>query len=502
VGGLFDPAHNPLFSVAPTGTVARKLLDFLRDPAPDGTFHDFTDTAESTRFLGDLYQNISEAARKRYALLQTPDFVVDFILDRTLEPALREFALRDFRLMDPACGSGHFLLAAFDRLFQRWVRDEPATEVTVLAQRALDAVCGVDINPYAVAIARFRLLIAAVKACGIKRLSEAHNWRYNVITADSLLFGARAMVNPQMLTTDVEDPQAIGRVLHQQRYHAVVGNPPYINVQDSALRGMYRGLYDSCSGKYQISVPFTELFFHVAASDGYVGMITSNAFMKRNFGKKLIEECLPMWDITHVIDTKGVYLPGHGTPTVLILGRHRAPIAKSVRVLRGIQGEKHRPQDPARAPVWTAIISQVDNAGSETVWFSAEDVPRGTLSRYPWAMGGGGAVDLKELLDEQTDRLSAEITSAGYMAIISEESFFAAPDHYFSRQHVISRPFGVGESIGDWTIDCSQSIFFPLEFHPYLWPYRTTLRNRRMFGKTPEEMGNPWYFYMQFKRRS
>jgi hypothetical protein len=130
VGGLFDPAHNPLFSVAPTGTVARKLLDFFRDTAPDGTFHDFTETAESTRFLGDLYQNISEAARKRYALLQTPDFVVDFILDRTLEPALGEFGLRDFRLMDPACGSGHFLLAAFDRLFQRWVREEPGTEVT------------------------------------------------------------------------------------------------------------------------------------------------------------------------------------------------------------------------------------------------------------------------------------------------------------------------------------------------------------------------------------
>ncbi len=143
VSGLFDRKHNPLFSVAPTGTVARKVLDFFRDPAPDGTFHDFADTAESTRFLGDLYQDISESARKRYALLQTPDFVVDFIFDRTLEPALQEFGFKDFRLMDPACGSGHFLLGSLRSLVSAMGREEPGTEVSVLAQRALDSVCGV-----------------------------------------------------------------------------------------------------------------------------------------------------------------------------------------------------------------------------------------------------------------------------------------------------------------------------------------------------------------------
>lgn len=34
-------------------------------------------------FLGDLYQDLSEQARKDYALLQTPEFVEEFILDRT-----------------------------------------------------------------------------------------------------------------------------------------------------------------------------------------------------------------------------------------------------------------------------------------------------------------------------------------------------------------------------------------------------------------------------------
>jgi hypothetical protein len=55
---------------------------------------------------------------------------------------------------------------------------------------------------------------------------------------------------------------------------------------------------------------------------GFVGQITANSFMKREFGKKLIEEYLPRWDLTHVLDTSGAYIPGHGTPTVILFGKN------------------------------------------------------------------------------------------------------------------------------------------------------------------------------------
>ena len=63
------------------------------DPNTGALVHDFTDPDWDTRFLGDLYQDLSEAARKKYALLQTPVFVEEFILDRTLDPAIEEFGL-------------------------------------------------------------------------------------------------------------------------------------------------------------------------------------------------------------------------------------------------------------------------------------------------------------------------------------------------------------------------------------------------------------------------
>ena len=93
-------------------------------------------------------------------------------------------------MIDPACGSGHFLLGSFARLVERWRKKEPGTKVSVLVQRALDSVHGVDLNPYAIAIARFRLLLAALKECGVIRLSDAPGFEIHLACGDSLLHGS------------------------------------------------------------------------------------------------------------------------------------------------------------------------------------------------------------------------------------------------------------------------------------------------------------------------
>ena len=162
---LYDREHNPVWRYGISGDAARDLLAFWRavDPDTGALRHDFTDPEWDTRFLGDLYQDLSDDAKKRFALLQTPEFVEEFILDRTLTPALDEFGLAGIRLIDPACGSGHFLLGAFPRLLREWFGREPGTPERVLVQRALDGVHGVDVNPFAAAIARFRLLVAALR---------------------------------------------------------------------------------------------------------------------------------------------------------------------------------------------------------------------------------------------------------------------------------------------------------------------------------------------------
>ena len=105
-------------------------------------------------------------------------------------------------------------------------------------------------------------------------------------------------------------------------------------------------------------------------------MITANSFMKREFGKKLIEEFFPRMDLTHVIDLPGAYIPGHGTPTVILFGRHRAPVSPEVRAVLGIQGEPGTPEKPAQGNVWRSIVEHLDNSGAQNEFVSVTNVPR------------------------------------------------------------------------------------------------------------------------------
>ena len=70
LAGLFGSAHNPLFRLPLSGDGAIVLFDFFRQRSLDTgeLLHDFTDPDWDTRFLGDLYQDLSEEARKRFAL--------------------------------------------------------------------------------------------------------------------------------------------------------------------------------------------------------------------------------------------------------------------------------------------------------------------------------------------------------------------------------------------------------------------------------------------------
>lgn len=528
LGALYDKRHNPLWLFGPSADGAQMLLTFWQqaDAATGALRQDFTDPSGDTRFLGDLYQELSESARKRYALLQTPVFVEEFILERTLDPAIETFGLVKVRMIDPTCGSGHFLLGGFQRLFDRWQRAEPATNVIELVRRALAAVHGIDLNPFAVAIARFRLLIAALRAAGIARVRSAPAWPLNVFTGDALLFGPEPgqQVAGELLAAAIkgtyrtEDAEEATRVL-SQRYHAVVGNPPYITIDDKVVKSAIKQRFKSCHGKWVLVVPFFERFFDLGVRGdgtarepaGFVGKITGNNFMKREFGKKLVEDFIPRWDLTHIIDTAGAYLPGHGTPTLIVLGRHQRPVAPMVRAVMGIKGEPSTPVDPAQGRVWRAIVEQIDHAGSESEFVSVADTARESFHSHPWSIGGGGAAELKDWLDDAArQKLESLADSIGITAFTLEDEIFLNPRSSLRRSGLGDdsiRRMIEGDTVRDWCIEEGNHTVWPYDsdfrirdladFDPivrFLWQGRTGLSNSKMFGaKTKIQAGLKWY---------
>ncbi|MGE0144225.1 MAG: BREX-2 system adenine-specific DNA-methyltransferase PglX [Planctomycetota bacterium] len=528
---LAEDGHSLVWSLGLTADGARLLREFWLGAGGD-VVHDFTDPQWSTRFLGDLYQDLSEHAQKKYALLQTPEFIEEFLLDKTLEPALAEFGLRETRIIDPACGSGHFLLGSFARLFAKWQKAEPAAKAPVLAQRALDAVAGVDLNPFAVAIARFRLLVAALKVCGVRRLKDAFDFRPQVANGDSLLHGpsrsGSSGVRQKSMYAEEEaefehvyasEDKELLHAIFRRSYHAVVGNPPYIVARDRALNRLYRERWpEVCYRKYSLGVPFTQLFFELARpkldekrAPGFVGMITANSFMKREFGKKLIEEYLGgKVELTGVLDLSGAYIPGHGTPTVILLGRTRTAVGTTIRAVLGIKGEPSTPDDPSRGLVWSAIVEQFERPGSESEFVSCADVARDRFAAHPWSIGGGGAAELKEQIEEACEAtLKKVVASVGVMAVTGEDDAYTRPHPSDMRRLGLSavheRVFCEGDVVRDWTLQTSVRCFFPYgaDWEPTsdavvdkaLWSVRAMLQQGIYFGQTKQQRGMHWWEY-------
>ncbi|CAI7976828.1 Adenine-specific methyltransferase PglX [Frankia sp. Hr75.2] len=523
--GLFDQRHNALFQIPLTHDAAKNLISFWRRRTEAGTLvHDFMGDAWDTRFLGDLYQDLSEDIRKKYALLQTPEFVEEFILDLTLTPAIDEFGYDVVKLIDPTCGSGHFLLGAFHRLLAEWEKNAPDRDVFERVKLALDAVHGVDINPYAAAIAKFRLVIAALRAAGLTTLDAAAGYTFplHVAVGDSLikhrqldLFGQDCdeLAEFTYATEDLADHPGL---LEDGRYHAVVGNPPYITVKDKQLNALYRDLYSACTGTYQLTVPFTQRFFELARTAGTdgrgagrVGEIVGNGFVKREFGKKLIERFFPFQtELTHVIDTSGAYIPGHGTPTVILAGRcNQWKRTDTVRAILGIRGEPGVPEEARKGRVWQAIVAQLDAPGSQSEWLSAVDRPRKDFAVYPWVLGGGGTSDLVEILEEGTRKLAEMISPPVGRAIrAGADEAFVRPARLTGwprHDAEILKPLMIGEVVRDWASNPNEVIFYPYAKNAaatlptLLWPLRHLLEERRTFQGIMADAGLTWWEYMQ-----
>ncbi|MET8488225.1 BREX-2 system adenine-specific DNA-methyltransferase PglX [Streptomyces tendae] len=541
---LFDERRNPLYQVPVSHDGARALVEFWRERGEDGELiHDFTDPLNEdgtegwdTRFLGDLYQDLSDAARKTYALLQTPEFVEEFILDRTMNPVVRELGGRfgELKMIDPTCGSGHFVLGAFRRMVRLWAEREPGRDVHERVRDALNSVHGVDINPFAVAIARFRLLVAAMAASGVRTLAEAgrYDWPIQLAVGDSLIKARQlelTLVDEESgdpladFSYSTEDVHEHPGILEQGRYDLVVGNPPYITVKDKKLNALYRELYASCAGTYALSVPFSERFFQLAKIGepdgrgyGLVGQITANSFMKREFGTRLIEEYFAhKIELTEVIDTSGAYIPGHGTPTVILVGKRRSGAQRStlIRTVRSIQGEPGSPKVPEDGVVWSAIVSQIDQPGSTSQWVSVDDLDRSRyFGKQPWILTDGGLEMTEQISRGGVAKLAEVAESIGFCAVTREDDAYMLGTQSAMRLGVVKdqlRQFFGGSSVRNWCVTEGTGTLFPYSdtsrsahadeaTNKVLWPNRTLLRMRRALSGTQEDQGLTWFEYSSF----
>ncbi len=276
--------------------------------------------------LGNLYQGyIDREERKRLGQFYTPEEVVDYILDGVGYKSDQE--IEGKTLLDPACGSGGFLVPAINRLVER-LRSKNFDAITIL-NKARDNIYGFDINPFAAHLAETNLLFQVMDLISeAKKLDSTFKMdQFSVFVTDSLKMPKEGQKEKQTFlfennlafSTASMDAETVKDIkLKRGRFAGgvdfVVGNPPYVKARNPSkilekqrkeleICRQYKTLYQM----WDIYVPFIERGFMTLKMGGRFGFIVSDSFEKAKYAtliRKLLTEETKILEIVFFKNTK------------------------------------------------------------------------------------------------------------------------------------------------------------------------------------------------------
>jgi len=263
-------------------------------------------------------QTYSGQHRKFRGTHYTPDSVVDYIARRTLGPLLvSRDTLRKLRIIDPACGSGLFLLKAYEILADGWRKTFGSFGPKDAKYILENCLYGIDIDDRSVPATRKHLLEKA-------SLSDRDcvDMTKNIVAGDALLLRPVSTLLP-MGNQDSAEPLS-GAFFSKHSFDCVIGNPPYVRIQNTPVekRGRYILSYTTASGRFDIAALFLELSEYLLNESGRLGFIVSNKILSTS-GARRIRLFLPShFSIEEIVDLADTKLFDAAVlPMILIAGR-------------------------------------------------------------------------------------------------------------------------------------------------------------------------------------
>jgi len=357
--------------------------------------------------------------KKAGGVYYTPTYIVDYIVRHTVGKLLGKKTPRQvarLKICDPACGSGSFLLGAYQYLLdwhlkwyvenipEKWAKGRDPKTYQVLKGEwrlttsekkriLLNNIYGVDIDQQAVEVTKLSLLLKVLE-----------NETQDTLGRQMSMFHERALPDlasnikcgNSLIGPDFYDQQDLGLMDEEERYRinvfdwqaefpdifagsnpgfdAIIGNPPYIRIQ--AMKEWapvevehYKRAYQSASkGNYDIYVVFAEKGLSVLNPKGRLGFILPHKFFNAQYGeslRRIISEGKHLSDITHFGDQQ---VFEHATTYTCLLFLDKAA-AKSFHVAKvadldawratGNAGEEGKlPVEQATASEWNFVVGR------------------------------------------------------------------------------------------------------------------------------------------------
>jgi len=282
--------------------------------------------------LGKLYEKyLPRDERKRLGEFYTPDEVIDYILNAVGYSSDNEIEGKD--LLDPACGSGGFLVRSLNRLIDRY-RMKGLGPKEIL-NNVISHIYGFDINPFACHIAEMNLLFQVIDLYQ-KAKEEDKEYllpRFNIYGTDSLEIPkvaeelTRWQYPNSRVQRYIEEKETIENIKNR-KFDFVVGNPPYVSIEKlpKELKDYYVRNYKAAVERFDLYLLFIERGISWLDDGGLLGFITSNKFIQRSTGSGIRRVIMENCEIQHFLDfgDSGVFEDVTNYPLISILVRRKS----------------------------------------------------------------------------------------------------------------------------------------------------------------------------------
>jgi hypothetical protein len=256
--------------------------------------------------ISNIYEAfLSSEKKSKNGVFYTPSFAVDFILAQTIDKKLQA-GKTDSKVLDPACGSGAFLVESFKRIIAAKEKGKQFSDNEKFIQRRnilqSNQICGIDIDKKALQIAVFSLYVALLDGINNDYIREQIERRQPLLPS---LIGTQLVRGNTILGFKIDDNGITNeKIFEGNSFDCVVGNPPWGQSKDKMEQKIIGGkskigenpMYETVAN-YQKSQAFFLRVNQWLENDSIACLVLNNSIFFDERAKDFRKEILTKYDI-------------------------------------------------------------------------------------------------------------------------------------------------------------------------------------------------------------
>ena len=472
--------------------------------------------------------------KKAGGIYYTPDYIVDYIVKNTVGKLLEDKTpkqIENLKILDPACGSGSFLLGAYTYLLNYirdwYVESNPAKYTKQIYQGRggqwfltiaekkkilLNNIFGVDIDSQAVEVTKLSLLLKVLEGENSQTLENQYRLFHeralpdlgNNIKCGNSLIGPDFFDNPDIDSSDEELQQKINAFDWKKEFpqiferktpgfDTIIGNPPWLMAGYYMMDSLdhLRKKFTSAYGKFDMYYIFVEKGLSLLSDVGLFGMIVPNKLFHTRAASSLRSSLSKSKYIRSIVDfgDEQIFSGATNYSCILFLQKYSGVNPKYAKAKEGLEIVQE-----FEVP-WSAFLSDTWHFEEQSIrrLFEKIETVGKSLEEITARFGTG--------VQSGADRLlMLDSTAAKDQSLETELLHQVFRGRNIRRYVVYTDPklliFPYKVKNGEFVILTEAELRKRANVYNLLFENKTELAQRVWFGKGAEELSGKWYGMM------